>query len=317
MHFELATKNMQLSDLKQEIEVFDTFGAFTETHEAIAAFRIQHLRHSVVENRNFLTEISDIYNLVKYFYTSFEGKKPDTKPKGGLLNLVKGKSRAKEDKTRTFLNKNGKNIVILLSSNTGFYGGVLKNLFTDFVSFVSTNKADIAIVGKAGKIMYEEEMKINPIIPRQFSYFDLDDEKPEDSDISKIISFAKDYDSIVVHYVQFFSVLTQIPYNTNIAGEVGLLGEAEKSTLYIFEPSYEDILTFFETQILEAIFRQKVYEHQLARYGGKLVAMDDAVTSTKEESLKLEKKRLRLKKQINDKKQQEVFSALSVGASEE
>lgn len=305
---------MQLTNLKNDIEVYETFGAFTETHEAIAAFRIQHLRASVVENRIFLTEISDIYNLVKqYFFNAQKENATLANPqKGGFLGLLKGKKAANSYQTNvTFLKKNGKNISILLSSNTGFYGGILKNLFDDFMDYTSKNPSDIAIVGKAGKEFYTERLKTNPLnAPKNISYFDLDDEHPTEEQMDKIIDFAKDYDGINVHYVQFFSVLTQIPYYSNIAGEVGLVGAAEKDLGYIFEPSYEDVLTFFETQILEAVFRQKVYEHQLARYGGKLVAMDDAVTSSKAEVLKLRKRGLRLKKQQLNKKQQEVFSAL-------
>lgn len=312
---------MQLTDLKNEIEVFKTFGEFTETHEAIAAFRIKHLRNSVIQTRVFLTEIGDLYNLVKNFYFTFKGIK-DTKPapKKSFLGGIGSNIAGQIDKNSiSFLHKNGKNVAVLLTSNTGFYGGILKNLFDDFIDYLSTNKCDVVIVGRAGKTFYEEKIeaikkvsKTHPLanLPTEFTYFNLDDEKPTDQDISKIIDFSKNYDGIIIHYIQFFSVLTQIPYYSNIAGEVGLVGEADKVVSYVFEPSYEDILTFFETQILEAVFRQKVYEHQLARYGGKLVAMDDAVTSTKNQAEKLEKRSLRLKKQILNKKQQEVFSAL-------
>ena len=312
--------------------MYQTFGAFTETHESIAAFRIQHLRASVLENRTFLTEIGDLYNLVKFFYLNtlpgdVKIEPTATPPTGdaikkdqsilktnkdkGLLSLLKFKK--KPDKTAlptSFLKKNGKTVSILMSSNTGFYGGILKNLFDGFMNYVSTNKTDLAIIGRLGREFYNERLKTDNTIPKTFAYFDLDDEHPTDQQMDKIINFAKDYDGIVVHNIQFFSVLTQIPYYSNIAGEVGLVGQADKDTSFIFEPSYEEILTFFETQILEAVFRQKVYEHQLARYGGKLVAMDDAVTSSKDEVKKLERRRLRLKKQVLNKKQQEVFSAL-------
>lgn len=285
---------MQLSELRNDIEVFRTFGAFTETHEAIAAFRIQHLRSSVVQTRMFLTEVSDLYNLVKSFYLMAAHQ-----PKGLDSKQIK------------FLKKNGKKVSILLTSNTGFYGGVLKNLFDDFMNYISTNPGDIAIVGRVGKELYlEKGLKQNP------TFFDLDDERPSDEDFNKIIGFVREYDAIVVHYVQFFSVLTQIPYYSNIAGEIDNNAEAKKDIHFAFEPSYEEILAFFETQILEAIFRQKAYEHQLARYGGKLVAMDDAVASSKVEAERLEKKGLRMKKQLLNKKQQEVFSAL-VGGYEE
>jgi F0F1-type ATP synthase gamma subunit len=305
---------MQLTEIKNEIEVYKTFGEFTETHEAIAAFRIQKLRASVIQNRVFLTEVSDIYSLVKSFYMSdTEAQKQKSKQtkKSKLLGVFRPGSVKIGSHGASFLKKNGKNLSILLTSNTGFYGGILKNLFDDYIEYVSTNPSDIAIVGKAGRDFYAEAVKEGKIKPsNEHRFFGLDDEHPTDDEFNKIIGFARNYEAIVVHYVQFFSVLTQIPYYSNIAGEVGMIGEADKNQQYVFEPSYEDILMFFETQILEAIFRQKVFEHQLARYGGKLVAMDDAVTSSKEEVKKLERQKVRAKKQMMNKKQQEVFSAI-------
>src|SRR3989344_113880 len=147
---------MKLIELKSEIEVYQTFGEFTETHEAIAAFRIQHLRASVVTNRVFLTEISDLYSLVKSFYlkvqettlgkTKTPPKAEKSKPK--LLGFLTG-STFKEigvAEKISFLKKNGKTVSVLLTSNTGFYGGILKNLFDDFIKYISTSPGDIAIV---------------------------------------------------------------------------------------------------------------------------------------------------------------------------
>lgn len=328
---------MQLKGIKNDIEVFQTFEAFTEAQEAIAAFRIKRLRDSVVQNRLFLTELGDLYNSVKqYYFLAQQGSaklaeaqqksndlvspgltppgpttQKDKKEKRNLFNIFgTGNQAAIDPKNIRFLDKNGKNVALLLTSNTGFYGGILKNLFDNFINYITTNQTEVAIVGKAGRIFYEEILKTNKNVPRDYLYFDMDDEKPTEEELSKIILTVRNYEGIVVHYVQFFSVLTQIPYYTNIAGEMGMVGEVEKGPGYIFEPSYEEILTFFETQILGAIFNQKIYEHQLARYGSKLVAMDDAVSSSKEQVAKLKKRGIRLKKQIMNKKQQEVFSAI-------
>lgn len=282
---------MQLKDIQTQIDGISAVGDFTETHEAIAAFRIQHLKASVVETRMFLSEISAIYSIVKGFYFLAQGQV-------GKNKVLKDASLSKKQ----FIKKTGKRVSILLSANTGFYGGVLVNLVANFSAYVSTNDGDVAIVGRLGKELYKGN--------KSYTYFDLDDDKPEEEQIKMIIDYAKNYEAIIVHYVQFFSVLTQIPYYSNIAGEIMSSNEIRSDLRFVFEPSYEDILTFFESQILEAIFRQKVYEHQLARYGGKLVAMDDAVASSKGEVAKLNHLRIRLKKRILNKKQQEVFSSL-------
>jgi F0F1-type ATP synthase gamma subunit len=302
---------MRLNELKDEIEIYKTFSDFTETHEAIAAHRIQNLRSSVVENRVFLTEISDLYSLVKSYYLQDLAQNKDAVGhKKGLLEALKHRLEPKLDPQKiTFLKKNGRNVSILLSSNTGFYGGILKNLYDDFIKYITENNSDVIIVGQTGQ-EYFTQFQSKKTFKGKAIYFDLDDEKPLEDQLAAIIKYARDYVAIVVHYVQFFSVLTQIPYYSNIAGEMITTSPDEKLKPFVFEPSFEDILIFFETQILEAIFRQKVYEHQLARYGSKLVAMDDAVTSSRAETKKLERFGLRLKKQYLNKKQQEIVSAV-------
>ena len=61
--------------------------------------------------------------------------------------------------------------------------------------------------------------------------------------------------------------------------------------MYIFEPSLEKILMFFETEIFASLFEQSVSESELAKSASRVLAMDKAAANVRKylENLRMEK----------------------------
>ena len=46
---------------------------------------------------------------------------------------------------------------------------------------------------------------------------------------------------------------------------------------YLFEPSVEDILEVFQSEILASVFGQTIYESQLAKFASRILHLDDSL----------------------------------------
>jgi len=87
------------------------------------------------------------------------------------------------------------------------------------------------------------------------------------------------------------------------------LGEIKN---YLFEPSPEAVLDFFETELISAFFNQTILEHRLSRYATRMIAMYQATRSAKEKRRELEIEQKKLIRQLLNKKQVEMFSGLQL-----
>jgi F0F1-type ATP synthase gamma subunit len=83
-------------------------------------------------------------------------------------------------------------------------------------------------------------------------------------------------------------------------------------THYLFEPSLEKIITFFEDEIFTGIIQQTVTESELARYASRITTLDIARENinNKLKAINLEK-RVATHRLLN-KKQSEALSGISL-----
>jgi F0F1-type ATP synthase gamma subunit len=95
------------------------------------------------------------------------------------------------------------------------------------------------------------------------------------------------YEEIHLYYGKFVNVIRQEPEMYGISAELKF-AEDNKETLqyYIFEPSIEKVLQYFEGQIFGTLLEQTINESQLAKYAARLTTMDRAEQAV---SLRLKK----------------------------
>src|SRR5687767_9900400 len=95
--------------LKEEIGINSQLKMLTQAYQEHAIVQINLARYSVVSSREFMAELSEIFSNVKISYQMY------------LKSLEGHGKKAYLDK----LQKNGREVLILLSSNGKFYGDLV------------------------------------------------------------------------------------------------------------------------------------------------------------------------------------------------
>jgi len=256
---------MAAIDRKTRDEITNLEGVhdLVQTYEEIAAIRMQRVKTSVLNNRDFLSDLFDIYRQVRFSYQ----KKLEEEGRDG-------------DDSGFAVIGNGRPVFVLLSANTGLYGDIIHKTFDLFVKGLESRPvdADVVVVGRVGQRLFEA-VRTNLGIS-SYKYFDLPDSSSDASDFVDIVSYIAEYEKAVVFHGQFESILVQKPVKEELSGE---LSEAEapagEAANYIFEPSLERVVGFFESEILASIFEQSLYESSLGKYAARMINLDRAVVN--------------------------------------
>ncbi len=282
----------------EELEALNSIKDLAESYEEIAVIRMQKIKDSVVKTREFLAGISDIFVDLKASYLR------------EIKELLE--KRRKGDKTIfPTLQKNGKTLLVYLSSNGRLYGSVTQRTFKLFMQDLKKpdlKDVDLVIIGRAGKETFET------ISDRPFEFFDLPDTDVSIEHIKEIMHKFLQYEKVYIYYGKFGNVVKQTPISSSITGEdifeTEVLAPTPREDRFIFEPRLEKILQLFESEIMANLFAQTLLENQLARHASRVNAMEEALVNIEEESKKLNQQRVRLKHLGQNKKQLETIGGL-------
>ena len=96
--------------IREEITSLQGVHSLVQTYEEIAAIRMQRVKASVLNNRDFLASLFEIYRHVKFSYQK---------------ELVQTKAATAVKKLGT--------VHVLLSANTGLYGDIIHKTFDLFI----------------------------------------------------------------------------------------------------------------------------------------------------------------------------------------
>jgi F-type H+-transporting ATPase subunit gamma len=256
----------------KDIEAVNSIKEFIVTNEQIAANNMQKIRDAVVGRRDFLAEITQFYNEVKKSYKSeIEAIKTKTKKTDVDLKEIDLASR----------NKN-LTACILLSTNASLYGDIVRRSYELFAKSADQEKADIVIVGKMGKKFYEQDYP-----DRKFTYFQIPDRNIDAEALKPIILHIIRYGKVIVFHSKFESLIRQTP----VAFVLSEAGSSEISNAveikYIFEPSLEKIVEYFEKEIFTSIFEQTIQESNLSKFASRMVTLDAASENIKKKLVQL------------------------------
>lgn len=285
--------------VQEDLQALNTIKDLAESYEEIAVIRMQKIKESVLKTRDFLAGISDVYVDLKASYER-EVKDLMARIKKGEKTLITG------------LQKNGKTLLVYLSSNGRLYGAVTQKTYKLFIQDLRKDEhtaSDIAIIGSAGKEMFEGSSDKRP-----FEYYEIPDTSVEVEHIKKLMAKFLQYEKVYVYYGKFGNVVKQTPISTSITGEdifeTEVLSPTPREDKFIFEPTLEKIFHFFETQIMANLFSQTLLENQLARHASRVNAMEEALGHIEEETKKLNQITTRLKHLTQNKKQLETISGV-------
>lgn len=282
--------------LQTEIEFLRMVKNLCLAYEEISVMKMQKIRESVIQNRSFYEKISEVYYEVKGSY------------KNKVLSIMKKKHITDPKKLMLFA-KNGKTVTVLISANTKLYGTITEKIFRLFREAVTRQTTDIMIVGRLGKKAFD-----NLKLDKKYLFFEIPDTEITLETIKPILFHLVQYETVNVFYGRFENLMYQNAQLSNVTGDIPFKPSEETKEIerFLFEPTLEKILQFFEEHMFSSLLRQTMFESQLARFASRIQAMEQALSPVQTEQNKRRFEKNLYLKRLSDKKQQERLAGMSL-----
>ncbi len=278
-----------------EIDFTKSFNLIAKAYEELAVMKMRKIRTSVLVTREYLSKLSQVFLDVKKAY---DNQKKDLK--------IKLKSKGPNLK---------KSVSVLLSANTSLYGDLIERIYNLFLQNINKDDSDIIIIGRVGRRLYELETK-----KKNYLYFELPDLEIRLEDLKPVIFHLVKYESIMVYYGKFENIVNQAAVVSNVSGHQPFPSiakpkgqeESPLGQLFLFEPSLETILAFFEDLIASSLFRQTVHEAQLARLASRIMSTEKAQVNIETQIKKLNFLQTKIERGEQNKKQLERLAGIGL-----
>ncbi len=262
-----------------------------EVYEEIAAGRMQRIRGAVLQSRQFLGGLLEVFKRVKAAYQKKDQSGVSVRP------------------------RNGKTVAVFISANSGLYGDIVEKSFEKFAQFVKQADPEVVVLGKLGVKMMTDRLP-----GRLYNYYDFSDEGVDVESFEMIMRYLVQYEKILVFYGQFKTILNQEPVVTSVSGDAIQAEEQaaidakikQVARQYIFEPSVAEVARVFEGQILASVFEQTLHESQLSKFASRMLALDKSVENIERRLNRIRSEGVKLRHKTQNRKQLGTFSGVSL-----
>jgi F0F1-type ATP synthase gamma subunit len=254
-----------------------------------------------LSKREFLKELAEIFREVK---TSYEKE---------IIELMRRKKilKGEEIGKLTLVERNGRTAYVLLTANTSLYGNIVYETFKLFMEYFKRGDGDPVIVGRLGRLLFEEAAP-----GTEYTFFDFPDNRIELANFEWVAEYLLRYKRIFVFHGEFRNIVFQKPQVSSVSGDEleipgveNIYGE-KVAPQYIFEPTLEDVMVFFENEIVALILEQAVYEGQLAKFASRMYLLEQSLDNIKKRLDEVELQARMIQQKENNKKQQERLAAI-------
>lgn len=271
---------------------------FVRAYQEVTVYQMQRVRDTVVNQRNFLHGLLDIFVDVKHAVQQQEIRK------------------LKEDKATTMsystLVKNGRTAYVFLSLDSRFAGNSTRAVFSLFKAAYEQNPAvDLIIVGELGLRLFRATF---PGVDN-YKFYEMR-ENTQESEVTALTNDLLEYENIDVFTSYFQSLIEQKPVRINITAAIPL--EEQQQILerqkrdFLFEPTGRKILNFFEVQIFSSLLRQTVEETKLATLGNRITTLESTYSTLEKQLHILAKTARKVKRKEMNKKQRQRLAGMSL-----
>jgi ATP synthase F1 gamma subunit len=255
-----------IKNIVTQIEDLTGIKEIVGASEEIASMKMRSIRGQVLESRDLNDELTEIYREVTLSY------------KNQITHIVEQKSHTfpalHHSEMNVSLKKgNGKTAVVFLSANSGFFSKILEKTYKEFVTYLDAHEDVVPIIiGEFGKKLFTDQY------PGRDFLFHVFSEKENNSEaLEQVTKELVNYDNVIIYYPRFESLASQTVAALDVSGSKnGQTAEQIVEAHYLFEPSIEKILAFFEGEIFAGIIHQTVTESELARYASRITTLDIA-----------------------------------------
>jgi F-type H+-transporting ATPase subunit gamma len=236
-----------IKDINNNIDHINTIKDISSIFEKIASIKINQIRHDVSARKEFYDTIWDIY----------------VKLKAGNY---------KDDKLSKNQSKINKTAYVIVSSNSGLIGDMNNKIINLLKKEIKDKERyDVFVIGDKGKRILELE-GIRYV--KNYSFKD----EVNDEFTKEILDDIEKYRVVSVLYEEYISLQEQNVKMQNLHVDVSTIPKEDiiEKEEYIFEPSYKDVLDYFESVMKGQMFAQILYESQLSQYASRMIAMSTA-----------------------------------------
>jgi len=273
--------------------------------EEIASMKMRAIRTKVLLSRDLNDELTEIYREVTLSY------------KNQFLQLMQAK---KGQKSMTEFNAssmalktgNGKLACVYLSANSGLFSKILENTYKEFVTYLNAHPDAVPIIiGNFGKKLFT-----NDYPDKKFIFYPLAEDKSSEEALKNVTEDLTFYSNVIIFYARFETMSQQTASTLDVSGEDALKNQEvnlpTSAVHYLFEPSLEKIIIFFETEIFAGIIQQTVTESELARYASRITTLDMARENISQQLKKVDLEKRFAVHRLMNKKQTEAMTGISL-----
>ncbi len=263
------------------------------TYQEIASLRMRAVRDYVLQNREYFNGLSKVYSLVINSY------------RNDIHNMHKqGKIVYSGSHDAVSFRRNGEKLYVLLTANTSLYGHIVQETFSTFKNaLLQDSSAKLAVVGKIGHSLMEEAH-----LEREYVYFDLADTLEDTENVKRIQEYLLKFETVVIFHGVFESLLEQKPHESYITGGTGEQLAVNKNVHFMFEPNLQEVLMYFENQIVASSFIQSLNESYLSKYASRMISLDFALNDIDKSLKKINLTKQKFKHYLGNKKQQDIIA---------
>lgn len=253
-----------LKRIKEEIDSTQSIELITEALGDIATAKLKKTRSSIQHTIYYFQEISMLYRTVKSIY-------------------LRSKPPRKLPQRKT----NGRTVSILLSANSGLYGGLDAEITKFFASNNQKLNSDFIVIGKFG----DDLLRVFSF-NRQYQRIFFKKDSPSLEELQNLAQLVFYHERILVYYSKFDTLLSQKPFISDISTSYLENYNQQKAPFhFILEPEVGKILSFFDSQVTFLLLQSIFLEVDLSRLAARMVAMNQAQENA-EKILNTQKKQL-------------------------
>ncbi len=238
-------------------------------YQQLAVMDMQTIRDAVLQTRASMDGLLDI------FMDVHQAQRKEVE------KLLEKKSRFVQQTLMTS-SKNGKHATLLITPASKFSGPIGHEVFDAFAQWIETNNSEIFLFGQLGQEHFRERFPQRSFQARAFP-----NSKEMSSQLSTILNEFLSYERIDVFHGRFHSLVKQTAQVTNVTGDAPLQSvvttDDSQPVAFLFEPSLQDILTFFEAQLFAQLLQQTFREAKLSHLGSRISALEGALSGIEQQ----------------------------------
>lgn len=274
--------------INDEIQQINTVDMLAQTFKGISSHHISQLKNQVLQSKEFFNDLWGMYTQLR------------TNPR--------------ERQLKKAVKYPHKTLFIVVTSEGALSGDIDRKLVDWMLEEYRPESHDIVVLGHHGMMqLAQSRVKVK-------KYYKLPDKDVTQIDPGPIIDHVSKYFDAKVFYQTYITLSKQEIKSIDLFEALqGLGGEAttQKEAItrenYIFEPSFEEVISYMESIMMGVALSQVILESKLAQYASRFNAMSKAHEKATEITKDLKLDYSRSRRAESDERTREVINGLRHG----